>query len=88
MFPNRRASKRRKKLLSALEPLQDALGDLNDIAVHEQRMEALGLGRGRTKRKEAFAAGLLTGHEDARAGSAMEAGKEAYADFARCKPFW
>ncbi|PWT90272.1 MAG: inorganic triphosphatase [Proteobacteria bacterium] len=88
VFPNRRAAKRRKKFLSALEPLQDALGDLNDIAVHEQRMEALGLGRGRTNRKEAFAAGVLTGQEDARAVPAMEAGREAYADFARCKPFW
>jgi triphosphatase len=88
VFPGGRASKRRKKFLSALEPLQDALGDLNDIAVHELRMEALGLRRGGTNRKQAFAAGLLTGHEDARAGSAMKAASEAYADFGRCKPFW
>jgi inorganic triphosphatase YgiF len=87
-FPGKRASKRRKQLLSALEPLQDALGDLNDIAVHEKRMEALGLGRARANRNQAFAAGLLAGHEDARTGPAMEAATDAYAKFARRKPFW
>jgi inorganic triphosphatase YgiF len=88
VFPGKRALKRRKQFLSALEPLQDALGDLNDIAVHEQRIEALGLAQVRANRKQAFAAGLLAGHEDARIGPAMDAATDAYAEFARRKPFW
>jgi CHAD domain-containing protein len=88
LFAGKRASRRRKQFRSALERLQDGLGDLNDIAVHEERIEALGTRRGRTDRRQAFAAGLLTGREDARAESAMLAAKEAYADWAGTRPFW
>jgi CHAD domain-containing protein len=35
LFTTRRAVKRRKQFLPALERLQDGLGDLNDISVHE-----------------------------------------------------
>ena len=38
LFPGKKASRRRAKFLSALERLQDCLGDLNDIAVHEDRL--------------------------------------------------
>jgi triphosphatase len=88
LFAGKRASKRKKRFFAALERLQDGLGDLNDIAVHEQRVEALGLHRGRAGRKQAFAAGLLTGHEDARADAAMIAAKKAYAEFVESKAFW
>jgi triphosphatase len=88
LFPGKRASRRRKQFLSAVERLQDGLGDLNDIAVHEERIEALGTRQGRADRKQAFAAGLLTGREDARTESAMLAAKEAYADWASTKRFW
>ncbi|MGN6747188.1 MAG: CYTH and CHAD domain-containing protein, partial [Xanthobacteraceae bacterium] len=43
LFTSRRAVKRRKQFLPALERLQDALGDLNDIAVHEKRIAAMGV---------------------------------------------
>jgi inorganic triphosphatase YgiF len=88
LFPGKRAGKRRTRFLAALEGLQDALGDLNDIAVHEQRMEALGLHERRASRNQAFAAGLLTGHEDARADAAMAAAKKAYAELVESKRFW
>src|SRR5207344_644373 len=35
VFPGRKSTKRRMAFLEGLERLQDALGDLNDIAVHE-----------------------------------------------------
>ena len=71
LFPGKKASRRRAKFLSALGRLQDCLGDLNDIAVHEDRITAIAdrRGQGRRRRgspKRAFAAGLLTGREDAR----------------------
>jgi inorganic triphosphatase YgiF len=88
LFAGNRAAKRRTRFLAALERLQDGLGDLNDIAIHEQRMEALGLHQRRASRKQAFAAGLLTGHEDARADAAMAAAKKAYAELVESKRFW
>lgn len=88
LFASKRAAKRRDRFLPALENLQDALGDLNDIAVHEKRMAAIGIGQHRTRPSHAFAAGLLTGREDARAEAAMTAATQAYAEFAKIKPFW
>jgi inorganic triphosphatase YgiF len=88
LFAGKRSSKRRQKFLPALERLQDGLGDLNDIAVHEDLMTAIGARRRRGSRKRAFAAGLLTGREDARRDAAMAAAIEAYAELAKVKPFW
>jgi len=88
LFPSKRAAKRREKFLTVLERLQDALGDLNDIVVHENLITAVGVRQRRSSPKRAFAAGLLTGREDARVDSAMAAATEAYADLAKIKPFW
>jgi len=88
LFARRRAVKRRKQFLNALGRLQNGLGDLNDIAVHEKRIAAIGIRRQRSNPSRAFAAGLLTGLEDARIGPAMIVATEAYADFAKVKPFW
>jgi triphosphatase len=88
LFAGKRAAKRRRQFLPALERLQDGLGDLNDIAVHEQRIAALGIRRRRSDAKRAFAAGLLTGREDARIEPAMATATQAYADLAKVKPFW
>ena len=88
VFVGKRASKRRKKLLPALAHLQDALGDLNDIVVHEQLIATMGLRHRRASRKRAFAAGLLAGREDARLDTAMAAAVQAYAELAKAKPFW
>jgi CHAD domain-containing protein len=90
LFANKRAVKRRKKFLSALERLQDGLGDLNDIAVHEQRIAAIGTQRQRSRStpNRAFAAGLLTGREDARIEPAVTVATDAYADLSNVKVFW
>jgi inorganic triphosphatase YgiF len=88
LFARRRAVKRRKQFLNALGRLQSGLGDLNDIAVHEKRIAAIGIPRQRSNPSRAFAAGLLTGLEDARIEAAMTVATEAYADFGKVKPFW
>ena len=88
LFPGKRAAKRRKRFLPALEALQDALGDLNDIAVHEELIGATGMRRRRVSRKRAFAAGVLMGHEDARLDAALAAAVGAYADLGKVKRFW
>ena len=88
LFPGKRASKRRKRFQPALEALQDALGDLNDIAVHEELIGATGMRRRRVSRKRAFATGVLMGHEDARLDAALAAAIDAYAELAKVKRFW
>jgi triphosphatase len=90
LFPGKKASKRRSDFLSALELTQDCLGDLNDIVVHEDRIRAIANDRRRRRasRKRAFAAGLLTGREDARLDAVLERATEAHTALARIKPFW
>jgi len=88
VFAGKRAAKPRKRLLAALERLQDGLGDLNDIAVHEERIAAIGIWRPHPSPKRAFAAGVLTGREDGRIDAAMSEATRAHADLARVKPFW
>jgi hypothetical protein len=72
--------------------VQDGLGDLNDIAVHEDRITAIandgGSRRRRGSPKRAFAAGLLSGREDARFETALANAADACTALARVKPFW
>jgi hypothetical protein len=73
--------------------VQDDLGDLNDIAVHEDRITAIANEGGRSRRrrsspKRAFAAGLLSGREDARLDAVLANAADACAALARVKPFW
>ena len=88
LFTTKRALKRRRQFLPALESLQDGLGDLNDIAVHEKRIAAMGVRRRRSNPHRVFAAGLLTGREDARMDAAMTTATDAYDHLAKVKPFW
>jgi triphosphatase len=88
LFDGRRAAKRREAFSAALERLQDALGDLNDIAVHEERMATIGARRRHSGRKRAFAAGVLTGREDARIDQAMTHATQAHGDLVEVRPFW
>jgi triphosphatase len=87
LFASRRQVKRRRSLLTALEQLQDSLGELNDIAVDEQRLTAMGIRRGSNPNR-IFAAGLLTGRENARTGAAMTAATKAHEELTKVKPFW
>ena len=93
-FPGKKAERRRMDFIAALEKLQDALGELNDIGVHEELSAALveetnGDGsRRRVRAPKAFAAGRLSGHEEARLQTALQEAGHAYRVFARMKPFW
>jgi triphosphatase len=93
-FPGKKAEKRRKEFLAALEKLQDALGELNDIAVHEgltaEIVDASAADdrRGMGRARKAFAAGRLSGREEARAPSVLNDAQRAYRLFAAAKPYW
>jgi CHAD domain-containing protein len=90
VFPGKKADKRREAFVTRLEKLQDALGDLNDITVHGDL--SAGLVRGgknnRGIRGKAFAAGRLSGFEEARMASVLRDAERAYRVFAGTKPFW
>jgi triphosphatase len=93
-FPGKKTRERRRRFLSALEQLQDALGDLNDIAVHEGLTEQIVdnkdvMGKRRRGRaKKAFAAGRVSGREEARVASVLRDAQRAYRIVAGAKPYW
>jgi inorganic triphosphatase YgiF len=82
LFQSKKAVRRQNKFASALKQLQKGLGDLNDIAVDERLIGSLG------PPSSAFAAGLLTGHEEARESEAMAAAIQGYTKLVKVKPFW
>jgi triphosphatase len=82
LFADKKAVKRQKKFTSALKQLQDGLGDLNDIAVDERLIASI------SPHNTAFAAGLLTGREEARESEAMSAAIDGFTELVKAKPFW
>ncbi len=92
-FTGKKRMRRRKKFIARLKRMQDALGDLNDILVHTelaQRAIAPSAGERRTGRraKKAFAAGRLSGREEARFATVMKDARRAHAAFVKTTPFW
>ena len=88
LFLGKQAIRRRAKFLAALERVQDCLGDLNDITVHENIISDAAIRRRRTGRRGAFAAGLLIKREDARRDNVKAAAEVALKRFARAKSYW
>jgi triphosphatase len=94
VFPRKKSITRHERFVKSLERLQDALGDLNDIVVHEKLSERFVDG-GNTANKaragrarKAFAAGRLSGREEARIGPVLKDARRAYKAFAKARPFW
>src|SRR5262245_8403640 len=82
LFQNKKAVRRQKKFMPALERLQDGLGDLNDIAVDERLIASA------VAPKRTFAAGLLTGREEARESEALSNAIDGYTKLVKAKSFW
>lgn len=93
-FPSKKSVRRRDKFVVRLKAMQDALGDINDIRVHEglakQTIKSHRKARTRRDRgvRRAFAAGSLSGREGARFASVMKEAERAYAAFAKVASFW
>jgi triphosphatase len=88
VFPRRREKKRRKAFDAAMKRLQDCLGDLNDIAVHEKIISARPGADSLGGPRRSFAAGLLAGSEGARIDPVMAHAIDAYEELANVKAFW
>jgi triphosphatase len=91
-FPGKKSAMRRDKFVGKLKDLQDALGDLNDIKVHEGLAKAAiprsRLSKPKRRVAKAFAAGRLSGRESARFDRVMQTAQRAYRKFAKTGPFW
>jgi triphosphatase len=92
-FPGKKAARRRKRFTAGLKELQACLGDLNDIVVNKRLSASLvSSSISRQRRNDdawkAFTAGRLSGREEARFSSAMEAAARAQKFFASAKRFW
>ena len=91
VFSGKEDGKRHKAFVQTLHELQDRLGELNDIAVHENRSTAVAeasAARAKAQPHRAFAAGLVVGHEEARQQTVLQAAEQAYDRFRKVKPFW
>lgn len=80
-FTSDKAAKRRAESLSALKDLQDALGGLNDLATHKTLFGAGDAKDGDNGDSHAW-------RKDPAAKSLLADAQEAYARFAKVKPFW
>jgi CHAD domain-containing protein len=93
VFTGKKVSRLRKAFLSVLEEVQDCLGDLNDISVHEHltaeiATEPAPSTKAQDRARRAFAAGVLTGREEARINTVMAAAVASFKRLASAKPFW
>ena len=80
-------------MLAILKKLQDALGDVNDVAVQAGlKGEIIGGKGGKSatakNQHRAFASGLIIGHQKARLESLMNSAEDAFSDFKDAKTFW
>jgi triphosphatase len=88
-FPRKKSMRRRKDFVASLQKLQDALGELNDIAVNEKLLQRLGGAKrhGGRRIRNAFV-GFLSTREEARILPVLKEAERAYTVFAKAKPFW
>jgi len=93
-FPGKKSTRRREKFIAKLKNMQDALGDLNDILVHEGISKGIVEDSGHNGRPRAgrinmaFAAGRLSGREEERFPTVMRDAEHAFEVFVKAKPFW
>lgn len=93
VYGGNKSAKRRKKVVSTLRQLQDCLGRLNDIMTSKVLCAEImaNPGRGSTaeqSRHRAFAAGLVTGNQQAQFDKFLDGAREAYSGFDGAKIFW
>jgi triphosphatase len=87
----RKARKRTEAFLSALEDLQEHLGELNDLAVSQELHPdwfRTGTGAEGEDPQRQDAAHLIAEHQTARADAALKPALKAYRAFAEAKRFW
>jgi triphosphatase len=85
LYTGKKANKRHKAFLSALEDLQDALGDLNDIATGHEILDELASAEAGSA---LFAAGMTAADIEARTRKLVASAAEAHEALMDVRPFW
>jgi triphosphatase len=88
LFEGRTAEERRDAFLSALERLQEHLGELNDLTVGREKHPDWFQAESDDGDPAAHAAHLVAKRQSARARRALRSALTAYRDFAAAKRFW
>ena len=90
LFAGRKAKKRLTGFKARLTDLQDCLGALNDIKVHQNLAPKLAPGkpRGKAPRAQTFAAGIVYGREQSEIEPLLHAADKDARKFLHARPFW
>ena len=90
LFAGRTAKKRLTGFKARLTDLQDCLGALNDIKVHQNLAPKLAPGkpRGKAPRAQAFAIGVVSGREQSGIEPLLNAAEKDARKFLHALPFW
>ena len=90
LFASRRAKKRLPSFKARLTDLQDCLGALNDIKVHQNLAPKPAAGKPRAKaaRAQAFAIGVVSGREQSEIEPLLNAADKDARKFLHARPFW
>jgi inorganic triphosphatase YgiF len=90
LFAGRKAEKRLAIFKARLTDLQDCLGALNDIKVHQNLAPKLAPGKLRAKapRAQTFAAGVVYGREQSEIEPLLNAADKDARKFLHARPFW
>ena len=89
LFSGHKAKKRLSAYEDSLKELQDRLGALNDVQVHQKMVPELASGKPRTNRRErAFAAGVVSGREESEIEPLLNSATRDASKFAQIRSFW
>jgi inorganic triphosphatase YgiF len=92
VFPAKKSRKRWRALLDTLKRIQDCLGALNDMIVHENlnrnMIDQGARASAKVTRGRVFVARVVSGQEEAKAQQLTEGAVAAFAELVTIKPFW
>jgi inorganic triphosphatase YgiF len=91
LFEGKKACSRRKQFVECLKELQDALGEINDIRVHEHMAKEVvrhSARRTADGRERAYAIGIVTGSERAEVSTLCRTAIKAGRNLADAPNFW
>lgn len=87
LYTDKKQSRRHKEFVAALSDLQDALGDLNDIATGHEIVDDLSFEQ-MGSRSAVFAAGVTAADIEARTEKLLKDARDAYGELIDVRPFW
>jgi triphosphatase len=89
LFDSRKKVHRRRRFVDRLADLQDNLGALNDISVHQKMATALVAERTSTQHSSRdFAAGIVSGREQGEVEMLLKTVSKTARKLSRVRPFW